>query len=91
MSKSIFGWPVTGVAAAAVLTFGSGPSAAFTPSAMLSGAALAGDTVLVAQQRKGKGKSKQSKVKISPEHQQQIRQNVPQEYHQYIPGLTPQR
>ena len=92
MSKSIFGWAATGVFAAAFLTFGSAPSAAFGPSPALGTIALDSGTVLVAQQqRRGKGKGKSSKTKISPEHQQQIRQNVPQEYHQYIPGLTPQR
>jgi hypothetical protein len=92
MSKSIFGWTVTGVFAAAIITFGTGPGAAFSPSSTLGTIVLDSNTVLVAQQqRKGKGKRKQSKTKISPEHQQQIRQNVPQEYHQYIPGLTPGR
>ena len=92
MSKSIFGWTATAVFAAAVLTLGSAPGAAFSPSAALGTIALDGNAVLVAQQqRKGKGKGKSSKTKISPEHQQQIRQNVPQEYHRYIPGLTPAR
>ena len=87
MSKSILGWTATGIFAATILTFGSGPSAAFSPSLGLTGVALESDAVLVAQSSK-KGKGKQSKTKISPEHQQQIRQNVPQEYHRYIPGLS---
>jgi hypothetical protein len=93
MSKTIFGWTLTGVFAAAIVSFGSGPSAAFSPSSALSNPALDGAVTLIAQQqqRRGKSKGKQSKPKISPEHQQQIRQNVPQEYHQYIPGLTPGR
>jgi hypothetical protein len=89
MSKSIFGWTLTGAFAAAFLTFGSAPGAAFSPSPALGTIAFDGNTVMVAQQqRKGKGRSKQAKPKISPEHQQRIREHVPQEYHQYIPGMS---
>jgi hypothetical protein len=87
MSKSILCWTATGAFAAAVLTFGITPSVALNPSAALS-AAVDGNTVPVAQQQRRKGKGKQSKQKISPEHQQQIRQHVPQEFHQYIPGMS---
>jgi hypothetical protein len=90
MSKSFFGWTATGVFAAAFLTFGGAPSAAFSPSPALGTITFDSHTVLVAQQQqRGKGKGKQAKKsKISPEHQERIRQHVPQEYHQYIPGMS---
>jgi hypothetical protein len=40
--------------------------------------------------KKGKGKKSSSKPKlpkISEQHKQQIRQHIPAEYHQYIPGM----
>jgi hypothetical protein len=77
--------------AAAVLAFAqtAGPAGAAVGSVGLTQALVdSGDLVLVQQQRKKKGKGKRSSTpKISPEHQQQIRQNVPAQYHQYIPGL----
>ena len=87
MSKSASCLIASGVFAAAILAFGPGPSAAMSQSSALSRAVIDDGAVLVAQQRR-KGKGKQSKSKISPEHQEKIRQHVPQEYHQYIPGMS---
>ena len=89
MSKSASCLIASGVFIAAILAFGTGPSAAMSQSSALSRAVVDDGALLVAQQSsKGKGKSKQAKSKISPEHQEKIRQHVPQEYHQYIPGMS---
>jgi hypothetical protein len=88
MSKSMLCWAATGIVAAAIFAYGTAPSAAMGQSLSLS-SAIDSDAVLVAQQgRKGKGKGTSSKPKISKEHQERIRQHVPQEYHQYIPGMS---
>jgi len=76
-----------GMAALAVLAvaFAHGTeAAAMSRPAGLSQASTAGDVVLVAQKRQGKGK--RSQVKISEEHRQKIKEIVPQEYHQYLPS-----
>jgi hypothetical protein len=79
---------VAGVVAILMLAPTAGPASAAVGSVDLKQALVdSDDLVLVQQQRKKKGKGKRSSPKISPEHQQQIRQNVPAQYHQYIPGL----
>jgi hypothetical protein len=78
---------ITAMAAAFALSGTATPAGAMVASAGLSQAI--GDSnslLLVQQQRKKKGK-RSSTPKISPEHQQQIRQHVPAQYHQYIPGM----
>jgi hypothetical protein len=89
MSKMMLGTlATTGMAAALALSLTTGPAGAVVGSAGLSQALADSDVVQLAQQKKKrKGKGKGSSSKISPEHQQQIRQHVPAEYHRYIPGM----
>ena len=91
MSKMMLGTlATTGMAAALALSLTAGAAGAVVGSAGLSQAVADSDVVQLAQQtkkRKGKAKGKGSSSKISPEHQQQIRQHVPAEYHRYIPGM----
>jgi hypothetical protein len=76
------------LAAAAVLAvayaLGTGPAAAMDKGTALTRALADDDFVPVAQRRRGKAKRGQS-LNISQEHKQKIRQNVPAEYHQYLP------
>jgi hypothetical protein len=91
MSKMMLGTlATTGMAAALALSLTTGPAGAVVGSAGLSQALADSDVVQLAQQKKkGKAKGrKSSQTKISPEHQQQIRQHVPAEYHRYIPGMS---
>ena len=69
-----FSWSVTAAQAGATISTG------------LALALADGDVVLQAQQKK-KVKGKRSQPKLSKEHQDKIRQHVPAEYHQYIPGM----
>jgi hypothetical protein len=89
MSKMMsWAFTIAGVAAVLTLAPSAGPAAAAVANVGLSQALVdSDDLVLVQQQRKKKGKGKSSSPKISPEHQQQIRQHVPAQYHQYIPGM----
>jgi hypothetical protein len=90
MSKMISrAFMIAGIAAVLAMAPTAGPASAAVGSVGLTQARVdSDDLVLVQQQRKKKGKGKRSSnPKISPEHQQRIRQHVPAEYHQYIPGL----
>jgi len=97
MSKMMFGaLASTGFAAALVLSVTTGPAGAVPGSADLAQAMKGDDVVLVqgpppgTDPRKKKVKKRSSKPrppKISEEHKQKIRQNVPAEFHQYIPGM----
>jgi hypothetical protein len=88
MSKMMLGTlATTGMAAALALSLSTGPAGAVVGSAGLSQALADSDVVQLAQQKKKRKGKRSSQTKISPEHQQQIRQNVPAEYHRYIPGL----
>jgi hypothetical protein len=78
---------IAGVAAVLVLAATPGPAGAAVGNVGLSQALVDSDDLVLVQQKKQKGKGKRSNPKISPEHQQQIRQHVPAQYHQYIPGM----
>jgi hypothetical protein len=98
MSKMMLGALATaGMAAALALSLTTGPAGAVPGSADLA-QAMTGDDVVLVQgpppgkdpRKKGKSKKRSSKPKlprISEEHKQKIRQNVPAEFHQYIPGM----
>ena len=84
MSKTVS----RGLAAAALLaaSCACGPASA---GAMNQGATLAratgdGDLVQIEQRRRGTKKRGQQ-VNVSREHKQKIMENVPREYHQYLP------
>jgi hypothetical protein len=77
----------TGMAAAFALSLTARPADATVRSAGLGQALADSDVIVLVQQGKKKKARRSSTSKISPEHQQRIRQHVPAEYHQYIPGM----
>jgi hypothetical protein len=77
----------TGMAAAFALALTARPADATVGSAGLGQALADSDVIVLVQQGKKKKAKRSSTSKISPEHQQRIRQHVPAEYHQYIPGM----
>ena len=79
---------ITGLVAAFALSGTATPAGAAVGSAVLGQALGDSDVLVLAQQQQKKKKAKRSSnPKISPQHQQQIRQQVPAEYHRYIPGM----
>jgi hypothetical protein len=79
---------IAGVAAVLTLAPTAGPAVAAVGNVGLTQALVDSDDLVLVQQQRKKGKGKRSSTpKISPEHQQRIRQHVPAEYHQYIPGM----
>jgi hypothetical protein len=96
MSKTMSCGLVASALSAALLSFGASPAGALTRAAALTEALAATDVVLVqqqaqgrrAQQRRAARSSKKGQLKLSDDHKQKIRQHVPAEYHQYIPGMS---
>ena len=86
MNKMSRALATAGLITAFAWSWTAGQAAAAVGSAGLSQAVADSDVVQLAQQKKKKsGKSKNPK--LSKDHQDKIRQHVPAEYHQYIPGM----
>jgi hypothetical protein len=97
MSKTMSCGLAASALAAALLSFGASPAGALTRAAALTEALAATDVVLVQQQAQGRRAQQRrqarsskggNKLKLSDDHKQKIRQHVPAEYHQYIPGMS---
>jgi hypothetical protein len=97
MSKTMSCCLAASAIAAALLAFGSSPASALTRGAALTEALAGTDVVLVqqrraqqrqAQQRRAGRSSRQGgkQLKLSDEHKQKVRENIPREYHQYLPS-----
>jgi hypothetical protein len=88
MSKMMSGaFATAAMAAVLAMSLTAGPAGAVVGNAGLAQALTDGDLVQLAQQKKKRKGSKSSTPKLSKDHQDKIRQHVPAEYHQYIPGM----